>query len=86
VTAERDEVGVSRRDDGLRRIRREAACRDQGPRELRPQMLGGDRRLAMRDLLGALDTRLDDVEVSDAQAIELTRHVAESCERIAIRH
>jgi hypothetical protein len=37
-------------------------------------MLGGDRRLAIRDLLGALDARLDDVEMGDAQAIELLRH------------
>ncbi len=49
-------------------------------------MLGGDRRLAMRDLHGALDARLDDVEVGDAQAIQLRRHVAEGCGRITVRH
>lgn len=49
-------------------------------------MLGGDRRLTMRDLLGAPDARLDDVEVGNAQAIELGRHLAEGCGRITIRH
>ena len=49
-------------------------------------MLNGDRRLAVRDLLGALDARLDDVEVGDAQAIQLRRHVAEGCGWIAVRH
>jgi hypothetical protein len=38
--------------------------------------------LAMRDLLGALDARLDNVEVGDAHAIELGLHVAEGCGRI----
>ena len=67
-------------------VRGEAAGRDQSARELRPQMLRGDRRLALRDLLGALDARLDDVKVGDAQAIQLRRHVAEGRRRIAVRH
>lgn len=50
-------------DDGFRRTRCEAPSGDQGARELWPQMLDRDWRLTMRDLLGALDARLDDVEV-----------------------
>src|SRR5258707_3434752 len=49
-------------------------------------MLGHESSLPMSDLLGALDTRLDDVEVADTQAIEMGRHVAECCGRMAVRH
>jgi len=62
-----------------------SASGDQGPRELRPQMLGGDWDLAACDFLGAY-AWLNDVEGGNAQAIELRRHVAEGCGRVAIRH
>ena len=71
VASERDEVGISGGDDGLRQSAVEAAGGDQGARELRPQMLGRDGRLAVSDLLGALDARLDHVQIRDVQAIEL---------------
>src|ERR1700758_5291568 len=55
MAAERDEGGIPGGDDDFRRVRREAAGRDQDARELRPQMLNRDWRLAVSDVLGALD-------------------------------
>ena len=49
-------------------------------------MLGRDGRLAVSDLLGALDARLDHVQIRDAQAIELRSHVAEGRGRVAVPH
>ena len=49
-------------------------------------MLDRDGRLAVHDLLGALDARLDHVQVGDAHAIQLDRYVAEGRRQIAVRH
>ena len=86
VAAECDEVRVAGRDNGRSTLTVESAGGDQGAAEFLPQMLRGDRGLALGNILGALDARLDHVKIGDAQAIKLACDIAESCGRIAVRH
>ena len=69
MSAERYEIGVASRYDGPGTLTSKTAGCDQGAAKFLPQVLRGDRSLAFGDLLNALDTRLDHVEVGDAQPI-----------------
>jgi len=86
VATERDEIRVACRDNGRGTLTGETAGCDQGAAEFLPKVLGCDRSLALDDLLDALDTRLDHVEVGDAQSIKLGRDIAKGRGRVAVRH
>src|SRR5437868_11523869 len=86
VATERDEIRVACRDNGRGTLTGETAGCDQDATEFSPKVLGCDRSLALDDLLDALDARLDNVEVRDAQSIELGRDIAKGRGRVAVRH
>src|SRR4029077_4031281 len=86
VAAERHEVRVACRDDGFCTLACETAGGDQCTAELWPQVPGCDRTLALGNLLDALDTRFDHVEVGNAQSIKLGHYMAKGRGRVAVRH
>src|SRR5471030_445555 len=84
VAAEGDQVGIATGDDVLRRFAGEAAGGDDGALEELAQRGGGDVVLAFVQRVVALDARLDDVQVSQADRVELAGQVAEGGIRIAV--
>jgi hypothetical protein len=78
VAAEGDQVGVASLKNGFRRLRREAACGDDGALEVLAQLLRRDRvRILAAIVIVAGDARFDQVQVRELELRKLLGGIAE---------
>src|SRR6266852_6671760 len=85
MPSEGHQIGITLSNGSLSSVRFKSARRNNRSREKLSQSRRGDVPLALGDQDVTFDARLDDMQVSEADAVQLLCHVVKQRDRIAIR-